>query len=260
MKPFRHFILTHFNVRRGDHRFDANGSPIDREGVPVRTVDWLEHRFELFERYCLPSIVGQTNQDFLWFVRYDPREPGDCGARLARYSAYANLRPLPVKEWFSVAIEREISPDTECVITTRIDNDDAFHRDAVADIQQSCRPGTIEFLNLLNGYVYDHASGRVSPRARRDNPFLSLVENPRAAPLQTVLRFNHEKTSQVAPVRQIDCAPRWLQVVHERNLLNRLRGHALQAVAVEPEFTIGATGEALLRRLGLSPGASRKPR
>jgi hypothetical protein len=260
MKQFRHFIITHFNVRRSDYKYDADGKPIDREGAPVRTVEWLEHRFALFERYCLPSILGQTNQDFLWFVRYDPREPGDCGARLARYAAYANLRPLPVKDWFSVAIEREISPDTECVITTRIDNDDALHREAVADIQRSCRPGTTEFINLLNGYVYDHASGLAAAREFPNSPFVSFVENPRVGPLRTVLRFSHQDVSKIAPVRQLGGEPRWLQVVHDRNLSNRVGQRTMRAVALEPEFTIGATGEALMRRLDLTQGPPSTPR
>jgi hypothetical protein len=253
MKPLRHFIVTHFNVRRSDHRYDASGAPVDRNGAPVRTVEWLEHRLALFERYCLPSIAGQTNQDFLWFVRYDPREPGDCGGRLARYAAaYSNLRPLPVKEWFSACIEREISPDTECVVTTRLDNDDALHREAVADVQSHCRPGTTEFLNLLNGYVYDHASGQASPRVLPDGPFVSFVENPRSAPLRTVLRFSHREVARVAPVRQIDGGPRWLQVIHDRNLTNRFQCRQSSRVELEPEFAIGATGETLMRRLGLT--------
>jgi hypothetical protein len=250
MKPFRHFLITHFNISRGDAKLNADNVPIDRDGQPVRTAEWLEHRFMLFERYCLPSILGQTNQDFIWFIRYDPDAAGDCGGRLARYAAYRNLRPI-AKIWYATAIQREISPDTECVVTTRIDTDDAFHREVMADIQRNVRPGMTEFINFQNGYVYEHASGLVRPRDYPDSPFVSFVEHPRLEPLRTVSRFSHLEVSKIAPVRQLAGEPRWLQVVHERNLSNRLGYSPFGPVDLEPGFTIGATGEALMRRLGL---------
>jgi hypothetical protein len=253
MQPFRHFLLTHFNVRRSDARYDDRGLPVDRGGTPVRTVEWLEHRFALFERYCLPSVVGQTNQDFLWFIRYDPDAPGDCGARLGRYAAaYTKLRPIPGKTWYAEAIESEISPHTECVITTRIDNDDALHRDAIADIQRHCRPGTSEFINLQSGYFYDHASGLAAREELPHGNFVSFVEHPKAQPLRTVSRFNHEEVAKFGPVRQISGEPRWLIVVHEHNLSNRHNDRRpLSAVDLEPQFPIAATGAALMRQAGI---------
>lgn len=47
----QHFILTRFNLLLWDKAKD------DRK---VRTIKWLEHRFSLFERYCLPSVKNQT--------------------------------------------------------------------------------------------------------------------------------------------------------------------------------------------------------
>jgi hypothetical protein len=255
MKPFRHFLITHFNAPRSDQKHNADGVPIDRDGNPVRTVEWLDHRFMLFERYCLPSILGQTNQDFLWFIRYDPEAPGDCGGRLERYAAaYTNLRPIPWRTWYATAIEREMrasSPDIECVVTTRIDNDDAYHPEAMADVRRNVRPGTTEFIRFQTGYTYEHASGLAMQRESPLGPFLSFVEHPRREPLRTVSRFSHHDVDRFAPVRHLSGVPRWVQVVHERNLANKLGRAPLEAIALEPEFTIGATGATLMRRLGV---------
>ena len=68
MKKVQHFILTRFNLRlvevSADLDSDKFGNKIDRD-------QWLLHRFELFERYCLPSMAAQANQDFRWFLFFD---------------------------------------------------------------------------------------------------------------------------------------------------------------------------------------------
>lgn len=41
----------------------------------MRSTAWLEHRFELFERFCLPSIQNQTIKSFHWIVLFDSSTP-----------------------------------------------------------------------------------------------------------------------------------------------------------------------------------------
>ena len=48
MENYSHFIITRFNL---------NLYAQDKHDLPTRTDRWLEHRFEVFERYCLPSII-----------------------------------------------------------------------------------------------------------------------------------------------------------------------------------------------------------
>jgi hypothetical protein len=250
---FQHFLLTNFNVPRMDCRLDADGAPVDRHGTPVRTVEWLEHRFALFERFCLPSVLGQTNQNFTWYIRYDDTAPGECGRRLSRYRAVRNLRLVSYPHAFSQTIEDDLAANTECVISTRLDNDDALHRDTVAEIQRQCRPGTTELLHFPLGYVYDVVTGAVRLRRYDTSPFLSFVEHPRRAPIRSALHIDHTRAAEVAPVRHIcEGEPRWLVVVHERNMSNALRGSACQAGGLDAEFNIGAAGERLVRPLLMS--------
>ena len=72
MSSFQHFLLTNFNVRLPKFSQDGNG-------LSVLTEEWLEHRLMLFERFCLPSVLGQTNLGFTWLVRYDDTMPGARG-------------------------------------------------------------------------------------------------------------------------------------------------------------------------------------
>ena len=52
MENYSHFIITRFNL---------NLYAQDKHDLPTRTDRWLEHRFEVFERYCLP--VSYTHLD-----------------------------------------------------------------------------------------------------------------------------------------------------------------------------------------------------
>ena len=63
---FRHFIITRFNVRVGKPQNDKNGNH-------TNTDVWLKNRIDLFEKYCLPSIVGQTSKNFIWLVLFDKK-------------------------------------------------------------------------------------------------------------------------------------------------------------------------------------------
>ena len=71
-----HFILTRFNLLLWNK---------DKEGKKVRSASWLEHRFELFERCCLPSIVAQTYQEFEWIVLFDSTTPEIYKEKIADY-------------------------------------------------------------------------------------------------------------------------------------------------------------------------------
>ena len=75
-KILQHFILTRFNLLLWNK---------DKKGSKVRTVKWLEHRFTLFEKYCLPSVKNQTCQDFEWIVLLDSSTPEKYKAKIADY-------------------------------------------------------------------------------------------------------------------------------------------------------------------------------
>ena len=62
MKSFEHLIITRFNL---------NLYARDKHDAPTRTERWLAHRFEVFERYCLPSVAAQTNPNFRWLCLFD---------------------------------------------------------------------------------------------------------------------------------------------------------------------------------------------
>ena len=96
----------------------------------------MEHRWRLFEAFCLPSVQCQTAARFRWLVRFDPATPEAHRQRFRRLTAgMTNVSPLWRAEPFSAAIGALLDPSAELLLTTRLDNDDALHRTAMARIR-----------------------------------------------------------------------------------------------------------------------------
>jgi putative rhamnosyltransferase len=233
MALLEHFLLTNFNVVREDHDRDASGAP-------VLTGEWLEHRFDLFERFCLPSVAGQSASDFTWLVRWDEDGmPEDHRARLRDHAAALPAMALvPGDRAFWVEIARRVGGARRRVLTSRLDNDDALHRDALATLRDAVGERDLEFLNLPHGYCHRHPGG---PTYRVDDwssPFISLVETVDRTPPMTAVCVSHVEAARVAPVRQVGDYPAWVQVIHGRNLHNRLRGRPCPEPDLAGEFSV----------------------
>lgn len=132
-----YFILTRFNIRLWNK---------DKEGQPVRTKKWLEHRFELFERYCLPSVKNQNCQDFTWIILFDSTTPERFKEKIAEYQKECpQLVPVFVKpesgRYFAQIFEREVRgriSEVRCdkVLTAYLDNDDSLNVRFGEDLRQ----------------------------------------------------------------------------------------------------------------------------
>jgi len=121
----QHFILTRFNILLWRK---------DKSGAPVRSREWLEHRFSLFERFCLPSLMGQTCGEFVWIVLFDSKTPDVFRDRIEKYMEVCpQLVPVFVAPEngrnfagiFRDEVRKRIS--AERVLTTYLDNDDSLH-------------------------------------------------------------------------------------------------------------------------------------
>lgn len=234
MSHFRHLILTRFNMRI--------------EQCEPRGLDWLEHRFEIFERFCLPSVRSQTNQNFDWLVFFHPDMPAAYRERVRVYSEWKAFVPVYSRNVFDLAMVQGVAAELvqgfSHLITTRLDNDDAICKTFVEAIQRRFVEQDFQFLNFTNGYIWKKE--KLYPTQHFSNPFVSLVE--RAEKCSTVYCRNHMELHHVGPILQIPDAAAWLQVVHGRNLSNDVWG-----IAEEPRD--------LHEHFGIAPGnfTSRPP-
>ncbi|HEY6389957.1 MAG TPA: glycosyltransferase [Bryobacteraceae bacterium] len=218
MNRFRHLILTRFNVRM--------------EGREPPSPEWLEHRLNVFERFCFPSVRAQTTTNFDWIVYCHPEMPESIRERIHACSAWRQFRPVFFRGSFSqsmvqAAISELVTGFTH-LITTRLDNDDAISKTFVETIQNRFTGQEFEFLNFTSGYIWKQ--GKLYSGRHTTNAFISLVE--RTSNYSTVYCGNHMELHRVGPITQIHKPAGWMQVVHDRNLLNCVWGqpHALEKI------------------------------
>lgn len=221
-KALQHFILTRFNLLLWNK---------DKAGVKVRSIKWLEHRFALFEKYCLPSIKSQTCQDFEWIVLFDSSTPERFKTRIAEYQKkcpqFVPVYVEPEKgRYFAEIFRKEIVRrlKAERVVSTYLDNDDALNVGFVEDLQRRAlvlSEGT--FINYNDGYQYYSEDGYLMRIYYPTNHFVSVIEKGDPAIIKGVFGFGgHARIRKIKGVRieHVRNLPMWCEVVHGKNMIN----------------------------------------
>ena len=218
----QHFILTRFNLLLWQK---------DKEGQKVRTTEWLEHRFSLFERYCLPSVMGQSCQTFSWIVLFDIATPERFRRRIEDYQKKCpQLIPVFVErensrkfaQVFRNEVIKRLAADR--VITTYLDNDDAISVRFVEDLQQ--RSETIDegtFIYYSDGYQLYANDGYLMQIHYPNNHFVSVVEQGLPTRVKTIYGYGSHyyiDRIQSAVIERIAKMPMWCEVVHDKNVDN----------------------------------------
>ena len=125
--PVRHFIITRFNLR---------GNEDTPSSAKMIASAYLEQRLELFERFCLPTVRSQTEQDFRWLVLFADETPDPVKARVAKYAAdWPNLVPVYLPRGTGsvgpLVVRPYLDGSPQTLITTRLDNDDGDRKSVV---------------------------------------------------------------------------------------------------------------------------------
>jgi len=198
--------------------------------------DWMAHRLDLFERFCVPSIVRQTDKTFEWIVLMDGRTPcSQVDAVRALVETVGEVvmidreaaAPMRGYQFVPSIINARVDPQTEYLITTGVDNDDAVHEDFVAAVHERIDPRrNAEFIDPVCGY-FARPNGERIHLAQRFfangcTSFVSLGERvlPGKAPL-TRFCAPHSKVAGFAPVVRINTSldePLWMRTIHGRNV------------------------------------------
>lgn len=222
---FTHLILTRFNVP----------SP-GKEAAIRGKKDWLNDRFKLFENYCLPSIQEQSKKDFRWIIYFDDQTPQEFKDRVANYDC-PQMRPVYVDRWHTdvirAAINTELAKsDAKYLLTSRLDNDDGLNRDFVKTLQKEVNLDRTGFYIFPNGLTF---TGQYA-YCHRDpsNAFAAYLEPIKD--YETVWSKPHHEIGSTSDTNLIDLEYAWLQVIHESNVSNRVRGHLLQSSSWQPHY------------------------
>ncbi len=217
MKSVAHFIITRFNLRRTTQE--------------VKQLDpgWLASRFDLFDRFCFPTVRGQTRQDFRWLVLFDSLTPCSVLPRIREYQRWAAFVPVffPAgsEQQARSAVAERVGAVPDLLVTTRLDNDDGVCRTFVEDIRRHVDVASATVLEFPVGYVWH--KDRVYLDRQRLNPFTTLVEplgGRAGAPFRTIYGGAHHDAADLGRIVEVSRRPSWLQVVHDDNRANHVRG------------------------------------
>ena len=235
---FQHYLITRFNVSL---------EPAGHSKVCTR--EYLDYRFPLFERFCLPSVIGQTCQDFKWFVLFDANTPNNYLQRAEKiHERYPNLIPCHldssryIKEPFVINHVGDIETDQclcgilslfirDCIkrtttvvpdfyVTTRLDSDDALHCDMVATIHQKVK-NDAQFVAYDFVYSYKYIlNEKIAYRYPLLNGhFITLVE-PSSESFRSVLFCNHLNIDKFVSVEHFYQRPLQTELIHGGNVVN----------------------------------------
>lgn len=219
---FKHFLITRFNIKKSDWSHT-------HRGVEVLTESWMEQRFKLFEQYCLPSVRNQSNQHFSWLVFFDINTPVLFRDKIQELQKnYPNFKPVFIDDYDKLypellkQIKGVVTENDEYIITSRLDNDDSLNAAFIKTIQGSTFNGNRYIVDVINGYqlILESNEGVYFKKcAYQLNPFISLIEP--TSNFVTVLAKKHNAWAGCADVHEIYDKRLWLQVIHNRNYLNR---------------------------------------
>ncbi|MBI1183514.1 hypothetical protein GC194_04550 [bacterium] len=225
--PFKHFIITRFNIIFGKN--DKKGRSVDQHG------DWLLHRCALFERFCLPSVLQQTDKNFEWLLFFDSETKAEVWKK---YDALPQVRVClidnehyyddrgMVQEVLGEIVKNE---SYKYLITTRLDNDDALHPDFVAGINAQVNKMAWlkhRIVQYSDGFELSLPQKKVwqihSPHY--SHSFLSFIEKYQSGkePL-TCFNYRHVEMKKHYRLKNLKKPIGWLRLIHERNLYNDLQ-------------------------------------
>ena len=163
-------------------------------------------RIDLLRRVTARSLAAQDG-DWWWIVYVNPNDPL-LDDRLAAFQE-AGHPVLPVRD----NDEAEAVIDwSGPVLTTRIDDDDAFAADAFARLYAAEMRHTTALIFPVGYHVRD---GRAALNRHLRNAWSSLYAP--AGVREHIRLHQHQRVPSVYPVRLIDEEPAWLRVSHPDN-------------------------------------------
>ncbi len=223
-----HILITRFNLKLYDR---------DKNNAPTRTVGWLEHRFDIFEYYCLPSVAGQTCPGFTWICLFDKETPVEYKKRIASYQDICpQFTPVFYDEKQTANLAYSLrdtimelgavqNEPPQYILTTNLDNDDSLSKYAISELQKTAERHGYDgkIYSWLSGYQYFEKERLVVKMHYTNNHFLTLAE-PYSAEIQTILSYNHAMAIKQLPFVFVKTKQgMWLETVHRDNVSNELR-------------------------------------
>lgn len=238
----KHFIATRFNLKSSDWKKSKSGNL-------VLTNEWLEHRFNLFEKYCFPAVINQSNQNFTWCIFFDIDTPQNFKDKIRTLVANtSNVIPIfidgtgALNVSFKNFIGENITNFDSHIITTRIDNDDIIHKDFVNIIQSLFQPIDLAVIDLTKGYQVsiDVSNPEIRLYTHPFNAFISVIEVSKS--FETVFAKMHYGWKSERNIISYTKKRLWMELSHQENYVNHRRINLKKAYRYDKSKFISTAG------------------
>lgn len=230
---FTHYIITQFNLRDFPR---SNNSDYES------WIKWTKNRIEIFKKYTLPSILNQSIKNFHWLIFFDADTPDEFKPFIKELeknkvvNACFSNGSNDFYTNYTQEIHKNICSSTKWIITTRIDNDDCLHKDAVRIIQSNFVEKDKYLISLASGYVHNLEDKTLSHYYYPMSPFISLIERYKPQ-IKGIFSRRHTKWDELRlfiykeiwfswfnrkarTSKFILDKPLWIQTVHGDNIKN----------------------------------------
>jgi Putative rhamnosyl transferase len=256
---YSHFIITQFNLRNFPK---SNNSDYES------WLEWTRKRTELFKEYCLPSVINQSCKSFKWLLYFDADTPDELTEFLDILRSYSFIDICICKgigdfnSNYTAEIKRRSGESVKWIITTRIDNDDCLHRDAVKIIQENLVEKDGFLISLASGYLLNIYDRTLSHYFYPMSPFITLVEANNDN-IKGIFGKGHTKydnlrlfiskeiwieyfNGKARMSRFILKKPLWIQTVHGENVSNNFyRGFPVIKIKDLKDFSVNYKNNSL---------------
>lgn len=231
----KHFLCTRFNLKNEDWK-------TDRDDVNVLSEEWMKQRLELFEKYCLPSVLNQKNKNFTWVIFFDLDTSAVYRNRIEMYSNNGiNFSAVYIDGTASLVDElkkfvyENISEHDEFIITSRLDNDDAIHQNFIDVIQELAKDKHEMVIDLITGYQMNISNNIYEFRNhfKYFNPFISVVESSKN--IKSVYSKQHFEWNESDSIKSYNLNPLWIEIIHSKNKLNIIRKNSFLITNIKLE-------------------------
>ena len=221
------FILTRFNLKMWK---------INKFGGDTRTREWTTHRFSLFENYCFPSIMNQTNKNFIWMCMFADDTDSFFIEKIKWYKKRLPLfYPVFINDDETKDLKgtidsfiRKFKTRSSILLTSRIDNDDAVNVKYIEMAHQLSKDQLVDdcIYSLEKGLQYYNIKKCAFGIKYTDNHYLFLKSlHYNQDDIHDVLTFDHSKIKSFKYpfklIKNLDYM--WVELVHDSNVANDVK-------------------------------------
>ena len=225
------FIITKFNIELPKQ----NKNKILSQDKIFLNEEYLAKRFELFEKFYIPSLLAQTDKDFKIIVFFHPDTPDIFKSKIEEYKTKFEDRFIAIysKNYDIEKLKNVIYDNKKSgsrIITARLDNDDALSCYFVETLRKTHTVLSDMYINFEKHVMFVEKENKYYYFACNRGHFISKVEelnsvsdtNFKSVYLKddgTLL--NHSNINATfARFLNVKNLPLCLEVVHDNNILN----------------------------------------